>query len=155
VFKHTSLQQYGHEKSSPMAGIKLQCISVIIPRSRISLECLFCPNPDYQWQADSSTGFGGFRENTLGVLSAKNIAQHNKLSIKYVFKNLQHSDCFSTHLCLSGVFNKDPTVLVDGAIPTNTCILPSSLVNMPVQQQGLPTPKYVCKNIKMNKIGVK
>ncbi len=138
-----------------MGGIRLQCISVIIPRSRISLKCLFCPNPDWQWQADSSTGFGGFRNNTFGVLNAKNNAQHNKFSIKYVFKNLLHSDCFSSHLCLSGVFNKDSTVLVDGAIPTNTCILPPFLGNMPVQQQGLPTPKYVCKYIKMNKIGVK
>jgi hypothetical protein len=51
-----------------------------------------------------------------------------------MFSRICYTQIVSPATCAyQGVFNKDPTILVDGAIPTNTCILPSFLGNMPVQ----------------------
>jgi hypothetical protein len=48
-----------------------------------------------------------------------------------------------------GVLNKDPTICLDGARPSNTCIPPLFPQNMPTQLHGEPTQKYVCKHKKL------
>ncbi len=48
---------------------------------------------------------------------------------------------FSVWICQSGVPSKDPTVWLYGARPTNYCIPPSFLQNVPAQLRSVPTPK--------------
>ncbi len=55
--------------------------------------------------------------------------------------------CKSILLIYSGSWpggpSKDPTVLLEGARPANTCIPPSSLRNVLVQPCGVVTQKYM------------
>ncbi len=57
---------------------------------------------------------------------------------------------FSGWLFCSGVLKKDTTVWLDGARPVNTCIPPSILGNVPVQQQRTHKQKYVCEYMKID-----
>jgi hypothetical protein len=57
---------------------------------------------------------------------------------------------FPTSFIGKWIFNKDPTVWLNGARNANTHIPPFFLGNVPVQPTTIPTKKYVRKYIKMN-----